>query len=228
MRRHPRPILRPTQTVRVRWLPTRSELHLLRRLRRQRQTVARNHLPAACIQNKVPRKLLFAQRQPRVRLNQQNLRLLRRVQEKVQHQALEDVHRLFQLSAGRRHHRRKDFLHARRPLAWAQQHGADPQNHEADRRPGHRTALRPTLVWPRERHQRLGEERQRRQLCVRPRHCQRFFWRSTTSTLFDEPTRSSKMATSSSLRDSSWRCFRLRTTAASSTTAAQWCRWTRP
>ena len=148
----PWPILRPAHIFQVRRLPARSELHLLLRLRRQRQTVTRNHLPAARIQNKVSRKFLLAQRQPRVRLDQQNLRLQQRVQEKVQYQALEDVHGQFQISACLLHHRRKDFLHARKPLAWTQQHGADPQNHEADRHPGHRTAMWPALVRPQVRH----------------------------------------------------------------------------
>jgi len=52
--------------------------------------------------------------QPRVRLHQPHLRLLRRVQTKIQHQAVEDVYRLLQLPTHCRHHRREDLHYARR------------------------------------------------------------------------------------------------------------------
>ena len=56
----------------------------------------------------------------------------------VQHQALEDVHRLLQLPTNRGHYRRENLHHARRPLARSPVHGADPQSHAAHSRPRHR------------------------------------------------------------------------------------------
>jgi serine/threonine-protein phosphatase PP1 catalytic subunit len=53
----------------------------------------------------------------------------------VQHQAVEDVHRLLQLPPHRRHHRRKDIHHARRPLARSAVDGADQEGDAAHRRP---------------------------------------------------------------------------------------------
>jgi serine/threonine-protein phosphatase PP1 catalytic subunit len=56
-------------------------------------------------------------------------------QAEIQHQGLEDVHRLLQLPARRGHHRRQDLVHARR----AQPRPAEPRpntaGHAADRRP---------------------------------------------------------------------------------------------
>ena len=57
-RRHPRTILRPFATLRIWRVPTRSQLPVPRRLRRQRETVPRNHLPTPCLQNQISRKLL--------------------------------------------------------------------------------------------------------------------------------------------------------------------------
>ncbi|KAJ2112825.1 hypothetical protein GGH17_006433, partial [Coemansia sp. RSA 788] len=47
-------------------------------------------------------------------VHQPHLRLLRRVQAAVQHQAVEDVHRLLQLPAHCCHYRREDLFDARR------------------------------------------------------------------------------------------------------------------
>lgn len=99
LRRYPRPILRPPPPLRVRRLPPRSQLPLPRRLRRPRQAIARDHLPATRLQDQVPGELLRAARQPRVRVHQPHIRLLRRVQAKIQHQAVEDVYGLLQLLA---------------------------------------------------------------------------------------------------------------------------------
>jgi len=60
-----------------------------------------------------------------MRLYQPHLRLLRRVQAKVQHQAMEDLHRLLQLLAHRRYHRREDLYDARWSQPRPQLHGAD-------------------------------------------------------------------------------------------------------
>lgn len=74
---HSRTILRPVATVRVRWIPTREQLPLPGRLRRQRKTIFGDNLPVACIQNQVSRELLFAPRKPRVRVHQQDIWILR-------------------------------------------------------------------------------------------------------------------------------------------------------
>jgi len=63
--------------LRVWRLPPRGQLPLPRRLRRPWQTVSRDDMPFACIQDQVPRELLRSPRQPRVRLHQPHLRLLR-------------------------------------------------------------------------------------------------------------------------------------------------------
>jgi hypothetical protein len=78
-RRHPRTVLRPPPTVRVRWLSARSQLPLSRRLRRSREAVAGDNLPPACVQDQVPGELLHPPRQPRVRKHQPYLWFLRRV-----------------------------------------------------------------------------------------------------------------------------------------------------
>lgn len=51
----------------------------------------------SCPAGQVPRKFLSAAGQPRVRLDQPDIRLLRRVQAAVQRAVVEDVHRLLQL-----------------------------------------------------------------------------------------------------------------------------------
>jgi serine/threonine-protein phosphatase PP1 catalytic subunit len=58
----------------------------------------------------------------------------------VQHQALEDVHRLLQLPPDRRDHRREDLLHARRAEPGPAVDGADPARDASDGRPRHRSA----------------------------------------------------------------------------------------
>lgn len=52
-------------------------------------------------------------------------------QKTVQHQVMEDVHRLFQLSADRGHHRREDLLLSRRSVARLAVHGTNPPHHAA-------------------------------------------------------------------------------------------------
>lgn len=79
LRRHPRTILRPDKAVRVRRIPGRNELSVLRRLCGQGQTVHRDHLPHAGLQDQKPWELLHAARQPRVFQHQSHLRLLRRM-----------------------------------------------------------------------------------------------------------------------------------------------------
>lgn len=52
-------------------------------------------------------------------------RFLRRVQAPIQHKAVEDIHRLLQLLANSRNHRREDILLPRRPLARSSGHGTN-------------------------------------------------------------------------------------------------------
>ena len=114
LRRHTRPIHRLVTAVRVRRLPAGGQLLVPRGLRRPGQTVVGDDMPAARVQDQVPGELLLATRQSRVRQHKQDIRVLRWVQETVQHQAVEDVHRLLQLSTDRGHHRREDILLPRR------------------------------------------------------------------------------------------------------------------
>lgn len=102
--RYSRPILRSPAPFRVWRLPARSELPLPRRLRRSRQAVARDYLPALGVQDQVSRKLLHPAWKPRVCLYQPHLRFLRRVQTPIQHQAMEDIYGLLQLLAHRCNH----------------------------------------------------------------------------------------------------------------------------
>ncbi len=54
LRRYPRPVLRSSAPLRIRWLPSRGELPFPRRLRRPWQAVSRDHLPPSCLQDQVP------------------------------------------------------------------------------------------------------------------------------------------------------------------------------
>mmetsp|Transcript_7290 Transcript_7290/g.21525 ORF Transcript_7290/g.21525 Transcript_7290/m.21525 type:complete len:308 (+) Transcript_7290:380-1303(+) len=170
LRRHPRAVPRPAAALRVRGLPARGQLPVPRRLRGPRQAVARDDLPAARVQDQVPGELLHPAGQPRVRVHQPHLRLLRRVQAAVQHQDVEDLHGLLQLPARGGHRRREDLLLPRRPLAGAAAAGPDQEDHPAHGRAGHGPALRPALVRPRQGHGRLGRERPRRVVHVRRGH----------------------------------------------------------
>jgi hypothetical protein len=104
LRRHSRTILRSPTTLRVRRIPPRGELPVPWRLRGSRQTVAGNYLPPSGVQDQIPGEFLHPSRQPRMRFNQPHLWLLRRVQEEVQYQTMEDLHRLLQLLAHRGNH----------------------------------------------------------------------------------------------------------------------------
>ena len=73
---------------------------------------------------------ILLQGQPRVPQRQPDLRLLRRVQAPLQHQALEGVHRLLQLPSGGCHRRRKDFLLPRRTQSRLEVHGPG-KNHSS-------------------------------------------------------------------------------------------------
>jgi hypothetical protein len=117
LRRHPRPVPRPAAHVRVLRLSARRQLPLPRRLRRPREERPRVHLPPLRVQDQVPGELLPAARQPRVRVDQPDLRLLRRVQEAIQHQDVEEVPGRLQRPPARRRRRREDLLHPRRPGA---------------------------------------------------------------------------------------------------------------
>ena len=62
LRRHPRTVHGPVEVIRVRRLPPGIKLSVPRGLRRQRKAVPRDYLFAACIQDQVPRELLYAER----------------------------------------------------------------------------------------------------------------------------------------------------------------------
>ena len=78
-RRHPRSVLRPVASVRVRRLPARSQLPLLGRLRGPWQAVTRDDLPPTGVQDQVPGELLRVAGEPRVCEYQPDLRVLRRM-----------------------------------------------------------------------------------------------------------------------------------------------------
>lgn len=124
-------------------------------------------MPAARLQDKIPGELLPAARQPRMRIDQPNLRLLRRVQTSLQHQTVEDVHRLFQLPASGGNHRREDLLLPRRSVARPAVDGADQAHNATDRCARSRPIVRPVVVGSRQGHLRMGRERSRCVIHVR-------------------------------------------------------------
>lgn len=75
--------------------------------RTHERTHTRTHSPPPCPADQVPGELLPPARQPRVRLHQPHLRLLRRVQAAVQHPAVAHLHGLLQLPARVGAHRRE-------------------------------------------------------------------------------------------------------------------------
>ena len=79
-------------------------------------------------------------------------------QETLQHQIMENIYGLFQLSAHRRHRGREDLLLSRGAEPRPAEHGADQEDHEAHRRARHRPPLRPPMVRPRQRCPGLGGE----------------------------------------------------------------------
>lgn len=68
-----------TPPVRIRRLPSGSQLSLSRRLRRSRQTVPRDDMPPSSLQDQVSGELLLASWQSRVCFNQQDLWFLWRM-----------------------------------------------------------------------------------------------------------------------------------------------------
>ena len=60
----------------------------------------------------------------------------------IQHQDVENVHRLFQLPPSRSHNRWQDILHARRAEPRLTEYGSDTSYEAADGHPGYRWALR--------------------------------------------------------------------------------------
>ena len=78
-RRRSRSILRFVAFVWIRRLSARSQLPFSWRLCRSRQAIVGNHMPVASLQNQISREFLFVARQSRVRIYQQNIRILRRM-----------------------------------------------------------------------------------------------------------------------------------------------------
>ena len=152
-----RSILRLTPSIRVRRLSTRVELSVPGRLCRSWQTIAGNHMSSAGVQSelsesdvcvlssfvldKISRKFLSPTRQSRMCIDQSYLRVLRRMQTTIQHQTMENIHRLFQLSSSRGHHRREDLLLSRWPQSRSPVDGANQTHHAADGRARPRSAL---------------------------------------------------------------------------------------
>ncbi|CAL9133821.1 unnamed protein product [Musa textilis] len=161
LRRRAWAVLGPPPAVRVRWRAPHLQLPLPRRLRRPGEAEHRDHLPPARLQDQVPRQLLPPPRQPRVRLHQPHLRLLRRVQAPVQRPPLEALHRLLQLPAGGGHRGRQDLLHARGAVAGAAEHGPGEGDREAGGRAGPGAAVRPAVVGSRPGDQGVGGQRPR-------------------------------------------------------------------
>mmetsp|Transcript_173633 Transcript_173633/g.551219 ORF Transcript_173633/g.551219 Transcript_173633/m.551219 type:complete len:205 (+) Transcript_173633:143-757(+) len=158
LRRCARAVPRPLAHLRVRRLPAGEQLCLLGRLRRPGQTVLGNRHPHVLLQDEVPRELFLAPRQPRVRVDHPNLRLLRRVQAPLQHQALEAVLRRLQLPASLRPRRREDHVHARRLVPRDHEHGPGPSLGAPHGRAGLGPHLRSALGGPGQGHHRLGRE----------------------------------------------------------------------
>lgn len=78
MRRwHPRPVLWFTTTIWIRWISSGGKLLVPRRLRRSWQTITGDHMPLACLQNQISRKLLYSTRQSRMCEYQPDIWLLR-------------------------------------------------------------------------------------------------------------------------------------------------------
>merc|ERR1712025_1495384 len=74
--RHSRPVHRSTQTLRIRWIPSRSQLSFPWRLRRQGEAESGDNLLAPCLQNQVSRELFSPERKSRMCFYKQNIWLL--------------------------------------------------------------------------------------------------------------------------------------------------------
>ena len=120
-RRRAWPILWLTASIWVRWLPSRCKLLVLGRLHWPWKAVPWDCVPAACLQNQVPRELFPLAWKSRVRLNQPHLWILRRVQAPPWDQAMENLHRLLQLPAHCSTGGWQNPVHARRPVPRAEQ-----------------------------------------------------------------------------------------------------------
>jgi hypothetical protein len=85
----------------------------------------------------------------------------------LQHQSVEDLHRVLQHDADLRSHRRQDNLHARRPQPRLQQSVKTAEHKPPHRNPRVRPAERPPLVRPRQRDAGLGRQLTRYRLLIR-------------------------------------------------------------
>lgn len=148
-------------------LSTRVKLPLPGWLRWSREAISWNHLSFAGLQDQIPREFFPAERQPWVCLHQPYLRLLWRVQTALQYQAMEDLHRLFQLPTRSGHCWRENLLLPRWSQSWSPKHGTNSPNHEAHRCAWSGSSLRSFVVWPRQGHDGLGRKRPR---------CKLYFW----------------------------------------------------
>lgn len=167
LRRHPRPVPRPAQTLRLRRISSRGQLPLSRRLRRPRKAANRSDLFIVRLQNQVSRELLLVERKPRVSEDQQVVRILRRVQDEVQREGLQVLLPHLLLSPHRGSRLWQNPLHARRTLSRTRLRGAVESVDQRVCYSRARNAMRLTLVGSRSWDRELGEKRERDFLYLR-------------------------------------------------------------
>ena len=85
MRRHPWTVLWPASAFWIWGLSARGQLPISRWLRRSRKAVSGNDLFTSSLQDQIPRKFLHPTRKPRMCIHQSDLRILWRMQKKVQY-----------------------------------------------------------------------------------------------------------------------------------------------
>lgn len=93
---------------------------------------------------------------PEVCLYQQNIRILRWMQISLKYQAVQYVHRLFQLFAVRRHCGWENILLSWWTPPWPTEHRTNQENQVAHRWSWQRTSMWSPLVWPWQGHNGLG------------------------------------------------------------------------
>lgn len=148
-----------TQNFRVRWFPSWSELLVPGWLYRQGETVNWDDRVAALLQDQISWKLFPSAGQSRVCSNQQNLRVLRRVQTPLLNQTLESFFRCFQLSTCQCADWWENPVHARWSKPRFEVARVHKKHHATNRCARPRTALRPALVRPRTRSRRVWRKR---------------------------------------------------------------------
>lgn len=121
--------------------------------------------------DQISRKLLPSPRKSRMRIDQPYLRFLRRMQTSLQHQTMENIYWLFQLSSSGGHHRWEDLLLSRRAQSWSTIDGTNQTDHETHRRSWSRSSVWSLVVRSRQRSERMGRERPGCFVHFRGRNC---------------------------------------------------------